>query len=80
MIHFCKILNSLTRKYVFNIIPVLNDSCYNTRAQSTSKLSQFDTRTKTSGTVSFPSVLNNGTSWMIKSEICHPSPDSKNRF
>ena len=35
---------------------------------------------KASGTVSFPSVLNNGTSWMIKSEICHPSPDSKNRF
>ena len=35
---------------------------------------------KASGTVSFPSVLKNGTSWMIKSEICHPSPDSKNRF
>ena len=35
---------------------------------------------KASGTVSFPSVLNNGTSWMIKSEICHLSPDSKNRF
>ena len=35
---------------------------------------------KASGTVSFPSVLKNGTSWMIKSEIYHPSPDSKNRF
>ena len=30
--------------------------------------------------LSFPSVLKNGTSWMIKSEIYHPFLDSKNCF
>ena len=34
MTFFYKILNGLTPKYLFEIIPVSNDSCYNTRAQS----------------------------------------------
>ena len=33
---------------------------------------------KASVTLSFPSVLKNGTSWMLKSEIYYPFPDSKN--
>ena len=33
MIFFYKILNGLTPKYLFDIIPVSNDSCYNARAQ-----------------------------------------------
>ena len=36
IILFYKILNVLTPKYLFDIIPVSNDSCYNTRAQSKS--------------------------------------------
>ena len=47
VIFFYKIINGLTPKYVFDIIPVSNDSCYNTRAQSKSKCIQFYTRTKT---------------------------------
>ena len=34
MIFFYKILNGLTPEYLFDIIPVSNDSCYNTKAQS----------------------------------------------
>ena len=37
IILFYKILNGLTPKSLFDIIPVLNDSCYNTRAQSKSE-------------------------------------------
>ena len=33
MILFYKISNDLTPMYLFDIIPVSNDSCYNTRAQ-----------------------------------------------
>ena len=35
---------------------------------------------KASATLSFPSVLKNGTSWMLNSEIYHPFTDSKNCF
>ena len=35
---------------------------------------------KASVTLSFPSVLKNGASWMLKSEIYHLFPDSKNHF
>ena len=37
-IFFYKILNGLTPKYLNNVIPVSNDRCYNTRAQSKSEL------------------------------------------
>ena len=37
IILFYKILNVLTPKYLFDTIPVSNDSCYNTRAQSKSE-------------------------------------------
>ena len=33
---------------------------------------------KVSVKLSFPSVLKNGASWMLKSEVYHPFPDSKN--
>ena len=33
---------------------------------------------KASATLPFASVLKNGTSWMLNSEIYHPFPDSKN--
>ena len=46
MIFFYKILNGLTPKYLFEILPVSNDSCYNTRAQSKLELTQFYTKTK----------------------------------
>ena len=35
---------------------------------------------KASLTLSLHSILKNGTSWMLKSEIYHPFPDSKNRL
>ena len=41
IIFFYKVLNGPTPKYLFDIILVSNDSCYNTRAQSKSKLTQF---------------------------------------
>ena len=44
MIYISKTLNSLTPKYLFDIIPVSNDSCYNTRVQSKLELPQFHTR------------------------------------
>ena len=43
---FYKILNDLTPSYLLDIIPVSNDSCYNTRAQSKLELTQFYSRTK----------------------------------
>ena len=46
MIFFYKRLNGLTPKYLFHIIPVSNDSCYNTRVQSKLELTQFYSRTK----------------------------------
>ena len=54
MIFLYKILNGLTLKYLFDIIPVSNDSCYNTRAQSKSKLTQFYSRTKSFINTFFP--------------------------
>ena len=48
---------------------VLNYSCYNTRAQSKSEYTQFCSRTKSLSNIFFPSVLKNGTSWMLKSEF-----------
>ena len=51
---FYKILNGLTLKYLFDIIPVSNDSRYNTIAQSKSKLTQFYTRTKSFSNSFFP--------------------------
>ena len=65
-------MNGLTPKYLFDIIPVSNDSCYNTRVQSKVNLFNSIPEQKASVTLSFPSVLKNGTSWMIKSEIYHP--------
>ena len=41
MIFFYKILNGLTPNYLHDIIPVSNDSCYNTRSQSKLELTQF---------------------------------------
>ena len=35
---------------------------------------------KASVTLSFPSILKNGTSWMLQLEIYHPFPDSKSSF
>ena len=35
---------------------------------------------KVSVKLSFPSVLKNGASWMLKSEVYHPFPDSKKCF
>ena len=54
MIFFYKILNGLTPKYLFDNIPVSNDSCYNTRAQSKLELTQFHTRTKSISNTFFP--------------------------
>ena len=41
-------------KYLFDIISVSNDSCYNTRAQSKWELTQFYTRTKSLSNIFFP--------------------------
>ena len=41
MMFFGKILNGLTPEYIFDILPVSNDGCYNTRAQSKLKFTQF---------------------------------------
>ena len=46
MIFFYNVINGLRVKYLSDIIPVSNDSCYNTRAQSKSEFSQFYIRTK----------------------------------
>ena len=54
MIYFYKILNGLTPKYIFNIIPVSNDSCYNTRLLLKLELTQFYTRTKSFSNTFFP--------------------------
>ena len=35
---------------------------------------------KASIAFSFPPALKNGTSWILKSEIYHPFPDSSNHF
>ena len=43
---FENILNGLTPKYEFDIIPVSNNRCYNTKAQSKLELTQFYTITK----------------------------------
>ena len=72
-------INGLSPKYVFDITPVSNDSCYNTIAQSKSEVTQFYSRTK-SFSNTFRSALKNGTSWILKSEIYHTFPDSKKRF
>ena len=80
MIFFYKILNGLTRICLFDIMSVLNDSCYNTTAQSKAELLNSIAEQKASVTLSFPSVLKNGTSWMLKSETYHLFPDSKNSF
>ena len=80
MIFFYKILNGLTPKYLFDIIPLSNDNCYNTKTQLKSELTLFYTSTKRFSNTFSPSVLKNGTSWMLKSEIYRSFPDSKNRF
>ena len=80
MIFFYKILNGWTPKYLFDIIPLSNGNCYNTRTQSKSELTLFYTSTKSFSNTFSPSVLKNGTSWMLKSEIYRSFPDSKNRF
>ena len=54
MIFFYKILNGLTPKYLFDTIPVSNDSCYNTRAQSKAELTQFYTKIKSFSNTFFP--------------------------
>ena len=53
MILLYKIFNGLTSKYLFDIIPVLNDSCYDSRAQSNSELTKFYSRTKSFSTTFF---------------------------
>ena len=74
------IFNGQTPKYLFDFIAVSNGSCYNTRAQSKSELTQFYTRKKVSVTLSFPSALEcNKLDAKIR-EIYHPFPDSKNHF
>ena len=54
MIFFYKRLNGLTPKYLFDIILVSNDSCFNTGAQLKSELTQFYTRTKSLSNTFFP--------------------------
>ena len=51
---FYKILIGLTPKYLFDVIPVSSDSCYNTRALSNSELTQFYTRKKSFNNSFFP--------------------------
>ena len=53
---------------LFDIIPVSNGSCYNTRTQSRSLLNSIAEQ-KASVILSFPPLLKNGTIWMRKSEI-----------
>ena len=76
MIIFNKILNGLTPKYLLDIIPALNNSCYNTRAHTNLELTQFyrknnnkktkkNNKTKQNKTF-LPTVLKNGTRWMLK--------------
>ena len=78
MIFFYNIWNGVTPKYLFDIISVLNDSSYDTKAQSKSELNSILYQNKKASlTLSFLSVSKNGTSWMLKSEIYHPFPDSK---
>ena len=54
MIFFCKILNVLTPKYLFDVIPVSNDILSYTRAQSKSELTQFHTKTRSFSNTFFP--------------------------
>ena len=54
MILFYKILNSLTPKYLFDIIPVFNDRWYNTKVESKSELTQFYSKTKSFTKTFFP--------------------------
>ena len=46
--------HGLIPKYLFDITPVSNDSCYNTRDQSKSELTQFYTSTKSFNSIFFP--------------------------
>ena len=48
MIFFYKILNDLTPEYLFDIIPMSNGNCYNTKAQSKSELLNFIPKQKAS--------------------------------
>ena len=66
-------------EYLFDIRSVENDTCYDTRAMPKSELNST-AKQKHSVTLSFPSVLKNGTSQILKSEIYHRFLNSKKRF
>ena len=76
MIFFHKILNNLTPKYLFDNI---TDVTIQELSQSWILLNSIS-KQKVSVTLSFPSVLKNGRSWMLKPEMYHPFPDSKIDF
>ena len=80
MIFIYKIVTGLTPKYLFDIIPVSNNSCYNIRAQSKSGITQFYTRTKRFSNTFFPFSIKGWNKLDAKIRNYHPFPDSKNRF
>ena len=80
MIFLYKIVTGLTPKFLFDIIPVSNNSCYNIRAQSKSGITQFYTRTKSFSNTSFPFSIKGWNKLDAKIRNYHPFPDSKNRF
>ena len=76
MTFFYKILNNLTPKYLFDNI---TDVTIQELSQSRILLNSISEQ-KVSVTLSFPSVLKNGRSWMLKPEMYDPFPDSKIGF
>ena len=57
ILFFYEILKVSTPKYVFDIIPVSNGNCYNTRAQSKSEFTWLYTKTKSFNSALFPSCI-----------------------
>ena len=96
MIFFYNLLNDVAPRYWFDILPVLNDSRWFTKAQKNLELTQFYIgntcfRIETASvTLSFHSVfdtniqkkieIQSGTGLMLKSEIYHSFTDSKTCF
>ena len=82
MILFYKILNSLVEHQNTHLILYV----YRMTGVTIQKLSQSQNlfnstaKQKASETLSFPSVLKNKTSWMLKSDTYHLFLDSKNCF
>ena len=80
MIFFYKILNGLTTKFLFYFTLVLNGSCYSTRAQSKSKLTQFYSRAKGFSNTFFPFCIKEWNKLDAKIRNLPIATDSKNRF